>query len=348
MLGLLKFEDDRVVFDDDELEIIAKRIGECLGKRTPLVGKLEEMGGYYVYPIEKWENQELDLDKRNSKSVTIESAQIGYYHHRVIMHFRLNSESSLDFSALRDVRKKIEQVANPIIEKCVVNEIEKLASKNSIRKEGEVKYCYRYPLIIVKKSKRKFQWKGTSFLFLVKNFFMKILKSLQSKIFGTTYPGTISIIPFSEQTTSSCFDISEPTKGLLFNKRHIIRISIPGTILYTQGKPSESLLRDIINAIYQYCLYEKKLKDGNGPFSNELDETLLVNLWKHIIDTMGGRTPDVYTARIASTTLFLTIFVIVLYILTIFNKFIPAWASFIIVLASIGFFFGFRQILVNT
>ncbi len=116
VLGLLKFEDDRIVFDDDELEIIAKRIGDCLGKclgnETSLVGKPEEMGGYYVYPLEKCKNQELVLDKNKSKSVTIELAQIGYYHHRVIMHFRLNSESSLDFSTLRDARKKTEQIAD--------------------------------------------------------------------------------------------------------------------------------------------------------------------------------------------------------------------------------------------
>lgn len=307
VLGLLKFKDDRIVFDDDELEIIAKRIGNCLGKclgnETSLVGRPEEMGGYYVYPLEKCMNAELVLDKNKSKSVTIELARIGYYHHRVIMHFKLNSKSSLDFSTLRDVRKETVQIADLMIEKCIVNEIENLVSKNVIREEGKVEYCYKYPLIIVEKSK-----------------------------------GKSKVIPFSEQTTSSCFDIIEPRRWLFTNKRHMMRISIPGTILYAQGTPGESLLRDTINAIYQYCLYEKKLKDGKGPFSNKLDESLLVNLWKHIIDTMGGRTPDVYTARIACTTLFLTILVIVLYIFTILDKAMPTWASRIILLV-FGLFF---------
>ena len=78
-----------------------------------------------------------------------------------------------------------------------------------------------------------------------------------------------------------------------------MRVSIPGTILYPQGKIGTNLLRDIINAIYQYCLYAKKLEDEEKKsFENPLDERLLVNLWTHIIDNMGGRAIDVHLLRL--------------------------------------------------
>jgi hypothetical protein len=64
-------------------------------------------------------------------------------------------------------------------------------------------------------------------------------------------------------------------------------------------------LRDIINAIYQHCLYEKKVKDEKKISDNVLDESLLVNLWTHILSTMGGSSVDINIARMTNITRFL-------------------------------------------
>jgi hypothetical protein len=84
----------------------------------------------------------------------------------------------------------------------------------------------------------------------------------------------------------------------------------------TEEETDQRLIRDIINTIYQYCLYEKKLIDENkGTRENRLDESVLVNLWDHIVSTMGGRPVDILIARIAFLANILAIIAITLAIL---------------------------------
>lgn len=279
-LYLFKFADDKVVFYKEELKEGNKEIGGCLKPYK----KFSRKGAYYVYEL----CHEGFSDKISDR-VTIESVQLGHYHHRAIVYFDLDAE--VDFSLLRGIRKETGKIADELVDCCVKEKINELVYKKKIREEGEIRYLYRYPFIVVENGIKEHD-----------------------------------IVPFSDQTTSMCFEVVEPSWWPPSGRKHMMRISIPKTILFIRKgilrilinavyerclgkkKPviSESLLRDIINAIYQYCLYEKKLQDGDGPFDTVLDESLLVRLWEHAIDTMGGKTAEVYIARITYATYFIT------------------------------------------
>lgn len=304
VLGLPKFEDDKIVFYKDELEEIYKAIGKCLDEHELLKGKPKEMGGWCVYCLDHKK-----LGVTESIRSKINYAKLGYYHHRAMVNFSLDLEKDsymfkeiikyikklicpertikkekIKFPKLREIRKELVELSEDIIDFFVTKEINKLFCSGEVRKEGEIKFVYTYPLIVVENGARKHE-----------------------------------TIPFSEQTTTSCFEIAEPSKWPLPGKRHVMRISIPSTILYTQGELGKGLLRDIINAIYQYCLYEKKLDDiEKGSFENRLDESLLVKLWKHAIDTMGGKTADVYMGRIGYATLFIAFLALAVAFLSLF------------------------------
>jgi len=199
------------------------------------------------------------------------------------------------FLVLREARKELKQTADNMINLFVKKQINELIISESVRKEGEIKFIYTYPLIIVKSGTNEHE-----------------------------------PMPFSEETTSLCFEINEPAWWPPSGRKHLMRISIPSTILYAQKEVGGDLHRDIINAIYQHCLYEKKAKDENkklidwkdGPFDNQLDETILVKLWTHILDTMGGTSAEIHAARIKSTQRFLTMVALIIAALTFALRFI--------------------------
>lgn len=398
VLGLLKFEDGKIVISRRELKSINDTIRESLHKLKLCKEEHKTIGGWHVYLLNP---AELCIKSRNFK---VSLAELGYYHHRVIMHFNLNLGDDLhvlrkireevekkinelnnyekieigkveslcyvlreireelehyvnekineffhfikavnerivkfyklrenrwklkqltedfarekinklakfeieknksrqlvddiiydytknkindpynfpedekekidSFSVLREVRKELKELSNEIINFFVKDQINRLVYSKEIRKEGKVDFVYTYPLIVVEKSIRNHE-----------------------------------LLPFSEETTSLCFEIFEPSLWPLLGKIHLMRISIPSTILYVQKDIGESLLRDIINAIYQYCLYEKRSEgEDTNIFENTLDEKLLVKLWEHFINTMGGRAIDVYSTKITHRRYFL-------------------------------------------
>jgi hypothetical protein len=113
---------------------------------------------------------------------------------------------------------------------------------------------------------------------------------------------------FSDDTTTLTFEINEPRFLVPIGKKYNIRISIPSTIIYTKNKISNDVLKAMINAIYQYCLYKKKEKFKEAPNPNiELGEDQLVQLWQYIIDTMGGKTLDKNIAKISETNYFVAL-----------------------------------------
>ena len=179
------------------------------------------------------------------------------------------------FLALRDARKALEKGTRNLINDCVIENVNELIPSKKVTEKGKIEFIYTYPLIVVKSSAEKHE-----------------------------------PVPFSEETTSLCFEIAEPKWWPLSGRKHMMRISIPSTILYVQKGIGKNLLRDIINAIYQYCLYEKKAKDEkkrlidwkNGPYDNQLDEDILTKLWEHVLHAMGGRSTDLRVVRITNMT----------------------------------------------
>lgn len=121
---------------------------------------------------------------------------------------------------------------------------------------------------------------------------------------------------------------------------HFLRISIPSIIVYSKYAIGEDLRVDIINSIYQHCLYNKKNQDlknrqdnkledfkkfdkKNVEIYNTINESHLSILWQHSIDTFGGKTSDNQIQDISRKTfVFLIITVIITIIsimLTVYN-----------------------------
>jgi hypothetical protein len=277
VLCLLNFKDDRIVFKKEELNNIKDAIANGLEEQNLFTsgGKnRESRDGFEVY--------RLDSKKVGgclSKGATIELAEMGYYHHRVIVQLILNSVD--DFSKLREVRDQLRQPVDEMIERGVMQKINALICAGKVREEAGVEFFYTYPLIVLEKR-----------------------------------PKRSEAFPFSEETSTLCFDIVEPSWVRPSGKKHMMRVSIPSTVLYTQGRVDRDLVRDVINAIYQYCLYEKKSMDKK-PFENLLDESLLANLWTQLVDRMGGRTIEVHTIRLSHVTYFLALSAFILSIISL-------------------------------
>jgi len=279
VLGLLKFKKDEFVFSNKELDKIKNKIGEE-GLRQQEQISMSKPQKSHGWSVYHLQSHVI-LPK---KDIKLKSVKLGYYHHRVIVWFSLSSEGS--FSELRKIRDEFKKEADKLIEQYVQRKINALVHENEISDDGKVEFFYTYPLIAIKDSKKN----------------RKKVK-----------------FPFSEQTTSMCFDIIEPSALGFSVRRHVVRISIPGTIIYFQKKINESLKRDLLNAIYQHCLYQWKLRDQhqkNRKTEHPLDEEILTRLWMHMIEKMGGRPIDVYTLQLSNTALILAILAIILALLT--------------------------------
>jgi len=170
------------------------------------------------YYVYSLDPKKLCIDK--SSNFKVDLVELGYYHHRAIVNFSLDLKD--DFYTLREVRKELKKLADDIINLFVKERIKKLVRSGKVRKRGKIEFFYTYPLIIVEKCM-----------------------------------GEDETTPFSEQTTTLCFEIFEPSWWGFSAKRHVIRISVPSTILYHQKEIDESLLRDVINGIYHHFLYER-------------------------------------------------------------------------------------------
>lgn len=259
-------------FKDDKVVFTEKElesIGTAIGDFSSGPKVFTKKMGWYVYKVDA-PDLESFCDERPFNA-TIVSTELGYYHHRVIVKYELELQGG--YGEVRETRRRLKEVADRMIDDNVVKKINGLISSNAINQLGTIMHFYTYPLIIIRDS----------------------MKEKEE-------------FPFSEQTGTLAFEITEPSWIFPHGKSHIVRISIPGTTLFVQRDIDKNLLRDMTNAIYQYCLYEKKLKDiRDGTFENVIDESLLVNLWKYVLNTMGGRTTDIYNARIAHWRYFIAL-----------------------------------------
>jgi hypothetical protein len=250
LLYLLWFNDERVVFEENELKTIEKIIEESMG---PYIDGNEENkeGTWRIYKLKEKFIQEM-IKNESPRSFTTKSVEMGYYHHRIIFKIILDFKGNF-----RDLRGKIDELKENCDKK--VTEIgEKISSavlEHEIRPGGEVVGYSSYPLVI---------WK--------------------EKPAGK--------VPFSEDTTSMSFDIFEVAWPWKLNWRpwrwHTVRISIPRMIVYTGGL-SDKLERDIINAIYEHCLYKIKARREDKP-----DEKLLIHLWDRMMDTLARARSEIY------------------------------------------------------
>lgn len=280
ILYLLQFADGSVVFTPDQLAEIKTMVQEAINPHGRRLGKNDAAfdTSFDTYRLET----NVINDCINSEDTRLVEADIGYYHHRFIADFRLELSHADIEGQIRKFRGKLQEYSNSIVNKCK----DKINSLPSLLPEGNIKGFYEYQLIIVENSSH-------------------IHKALQ--------------IPFSFQTTSLCFDIVKPT--YFIDTRMLVRISIPCTTVYGQirADKDKTLIRDLINAIYQHALYSRQtrvsemdvkrvhLERAIDPY--KLDEQDLQSLWSYMIDTMGGKTSNLYSFKLIRVTLTMSIIV---------------------------------------
>lgn len=263
VLCLLKFDDDNAVFSQNELEEFNKIIREYIGIEST------SSSVWNLYPCDAHLSKHLELKNNSKSTMTIDSAVMGYYHHRLIARFEI-TPSEINFMTLREIRKTFVEYTNGIVD--------------ALRQgSNQIHFYYSYPMLMVE-GKRK----------AIQNPWLSEKDNI-----------------FTEETTSLAFEVVEPRWWSPMGSTHLIRISIPGILIYSKRPVNYSLVRDLINAIYQYGLYEKKLLDAKQKPENRMTEDNLVKLWEHILDTMGGRTNDKYMAKLTQTNYFVALLALI-------------------------------------
>ncbi|MEQ9715167.1 MAG: hypothetical protein ACTSSP_12250 [Candidatus Asgardarchaeia archaeon] len=290
ILSLLRFKDDKIVFTKAELESFRKEIVASINKDGLLIEEPIMQDSYYVITLDPSKVFDVLSEYDNlSKYILLDSLTIGYYHHRVIISLSLRIEYSQARKGIRQIRGILFSMGNHLIEKYIVNSNKLLVKSKNFNPNGEIIFFYSYPLIIIHDGK---------------------------KLINDSY------LPFSVETETLFFDLVETKFFRAVGKVHGVRISIPSTIIYADGVPSKKLIRDIINGIYQHCLYVKKLQDKeSNMFENKLNERILTDLWHHMEETMGGRTIDVHMMKLTHITYFLAVIATVISIISIILTF---------------------------
>jgi hypothetical protein len=147
LLYLLWFCDERVVFKEKELQAIEEKIRESM---KSYIESREEKGAWAVYQLKKEFIQKIieNESSGNFGSLAIKSAEMGYYHYRII--FRIISNFKGEFRDLREKIDKLKENCDKEVTERIIKEVNSEVGKR-IRLEGKiVGYC-SYPLII---------WKG--------------------------------------------------------------------------------------------------------------------------------------------------------------------------------------------
>ena len=104
LLYLLWFNDERVVFKENELKTIEKIIEESMG---PYIDGNEENkeGTWRIYKLKEKFIQEM-IKNESPRPFTTKSVEMGYYHHRIIFKIILDFKGNF-----RELRGKIDDLS---------------------------------------------------------------------------------------------------------------------------------------------------------------------------------------------------------------------------------------------
>ena len=145
--------------------------------------------------------------------------QFGVYHHRIVMVFRLNA-SKPSLGRIRQLRQFVTQYSRGVFDSTV-----KLSSG-----EGTIKQIVAYPLVFVPGGNR-----------VLKNEDRLLRREGYSHLYSTT------------TTTFSVRVRTSRIPGDL--RRHCLRVSVPGMIVYQAGRISKPLVNSIVDAVYFGALF---------------------------------------------------------------------------------------------
>lgn len=143
-LGLFKFVNDSVIFDNETLYKINKSIKEFLENNSREKVTDYERWDFHVFkfkdccekiPMKDW--------------LKINEMEFGYYHHRFFFHLTFEIDKKDIFKNLREKRKDFKDYSDSLMN-ILMNEINKY-----VENEKQIIYFYSYLFIIVKGYKIK-------------------------------------------------------------------------------------------------------------------------------------------------------------------------------------------------
>ncbi|MBN2793956.1 MAG: hypothetical protein JXR88_01020 [Clostridia bacterium] len=313
---LLKFQNDGIVFTENELED-QKGVKEKYFKKKEMPSHKFENGFDYEFKDEdlkkikgkfialyqdklKEKHDENTEEKQKNAENLIQALEVEfyYYHHRIIFIYRIKFSKGMKLS-VREVRSLVNENYKDLVEKHLIPDINTLVYNKKINADGLILSYYSYMFLIVK---------------------------------GEKYP----LKALSDKLGSLTFRIIQSSKRLFkYADQHFVRISIPSTILYASSKIDIHLKVDMINSIYQHCLYTKKDEDiikfntneisefdvKNVREFNIINEGILIHLWEYLMDSLGGNASINQAHKISRRDFQFSIFVILLTLISLIAAF---------------------------
>ncbi|HEX3071871.1 MAG TPA: hypothetical protein VHX14_25130 [Thermoanaerobaculia bacterium] len=235
ILGLLYFDDDTektVVLSRNELAAIGWMfVSSVFGDSRPDVGDDDT---YFKFRLSAHENPfAFRAFLGEQLSQVVDEVQFGYYHHRAIFRFTFAQATKLH--VIRNARHEAYQVTRT---KCFDRFTEQHLPINAIDQERDqtsklIRYIYSYCLMRIPRGKTA-------------------VNAERANIRIQDYDHI-----YTSRSTTFGLTLTEYT-SILSPLRHFVRISVPSTIVYVDGKTIRpDLFDNIVDAIYYGGLYEK-------------------------------------------------------------------------------------------
>jgi hypothetical protein len=260
-----------------------------------LVGEPGADETYYKFRLSPNENVvAYNLFVGEDMADLIDEVQFGYYHHRAIFRFRFRGGTSLP--ALRDARARASRVVRERCFEAVTGKVIPPAGAGL-----QIEYIYSYSLLVVPK--------GT-----------EVLASERAAVGKDGYDEIYTV-------RSTTFGVHLPDqRSIIMAKRHYVRISVPGTVIYVDGNTiSSTLLGNIVDAIYYGGLYQKA-KEDNAPSvlahrephpSANWTNDLLLSVFAILVDSVRTNERGDHSVQIARFSLAIGVVVLAISIINV-------------------------------
>jgi len=288
-------------FKDDEVLFTNSELNLVEDKLDQILNRCNSGCDKFGFPYQLSDKDIKKLEKKlEKKKIEFKNLNVSLYvyHHRAIIKYSVKINKKAD--NLRMLRKTFNNHSNGVIKKYINDINDKLINSKLLRNDGRILSYYSYILIFLPKNKYQL------------NNFVKKIETLT-------------------------FRIIESYKGI-FRKRfvHHLRVSSPSTIIYFTKKIGDEVKVELINAVYQHCLYNKKIEDCNqGYYSkserfnvkkqeelNVLNESQLTFLWNKIVDLLGARSIEMQIYEVTKVNLVIAITALIISIFTVITRFI--------------------------
>lgn len=233
VLGLLYIDGDMVsgpVLDRQQIDHIGWMFASTILNDTRVEAARDET--YFKFKLSPRDNH-LAFERlaQAGLSPMVDEVQFGYYHHRAIFKFSMRPGMAL--SDLRDARRSACQVVR---EQCFDRITATAIPNASGESQYLIRYVYSYNLLVVPDGNRELDREQRS----LRNRFDPVF-GVRSTTFGLDLPQRRSIVA---------------------PKRHYVRISVPSTVVYVDGRHLDpDLFHSLLDAIYYGGLYRKAQLD---------------------------------------------------------------------------------------